>query len=35
MSKIKKIEISDFRIYEGTEVFNLVEKTVKLTMLFR
>lgn len=26
MSKIKKIEISDFRIYEGTEVFNLQNK---------
>ncbi|MDM1328670.1 AAA family ATPase [Myroides odoratimimus] len=26
MSKIKKIEISDFRIYEGTEVFNLENK---------
>lgn len=26
MSKIKKIEISDFRIYEGTEIFNLENK---------
>lgn len=26
MSKIKKIEISDFRIYEGTEVFKLENK---------
>lgn len=36
MSKIKKIEISDFRIYEGTEVFNLENKgnTANLIALY-
>lgn len=36
MSKIKKIEISDFRIYEGTEVFNLKNKgnTANLVALY-
>lgn len=36
MSKIKKIEISDFRIYEGTEIFNLENKgnTANLVALY-